>query len=78
IRAQAQGFFVLVSYGVGQGLGTLASGWIFNSIMGNGEPTLEQWQTFWSIPLIFAAVVTTMFAFGFKENLKAKERVVFE
>jgi MFS family permease len=41
IRAQAQGFFVLVSYGVGQGLGTLAAGWIFNSIMGDGEPTLN-------------------------------------
>ncbi len=50
IRAQAQGLFVLVSYGVGQGLGTLAAGWIFNSIMGNGY-SLHQWQRFWIIPL---------------------------
>ena len=68
IRAQAQGFFVLVSYGVGQGLGTLAAGWIFNSIMDNGETTLMQWQKFWTIPLIFSLVVTALFAFGFKEK----------
>lgn len=76
IRAQAQGFFVLISYGVGQGLGTLAAGAIFNSIMGSGEPTLEQWQTFWTIPLIFALVVTIMFALGFRENIQPKERPV--
>lgn len=69
IRAQAQGFFVLVSYGVGQGLGTLAAGWIFNRIMGGeGDPTLEQWQTFWTIPLIFSIVVTVMFAIGFRDK----------
>jgi nucleoside transporter len=78
IRAQAQGFFVLVSYGVGQGLGTLAAGWIYNSVMQGGEPTLEQWQTFWTIPLIFAVVVTIMFAFGFRENIAAKKIVVME
>ena len=68
IRAQAQGFFVLVSYGVGQGLGTLAAGYIFNSVMGGGDASLGQWQTFWSIPLIFAIVVTIMFALGFNEK----------
>ena len=72
IRAQGQGFFVLVSYGVGQGLGTLASGWIYNRIMLGGEPTLQQWQTFWTIPLAFALVVTVMFAFGFKEKISIK------
>jgi nucleoside transporter len=67
IRAQAQGLFVLVSYGVGQGLGTLAAGWIFNSIMGNGL-SLQQWQHFWIIPLYFAAVVTLLFVLGFREE----------
>jgi nucleoside transporter len=66
IRAQAQGLFVLVSYGVGQGLGTLGAGWIFNRIMDNAtEPSLEQWQAFWTVPLVFAAVVTVMFSLGF-------------
>jgi nucleoside transporter len=68
IRAQAQGLFVLVSYGVGQGLGTLASGGIFNSIMVNGI-SLINWQHFWTIPLLFAAVVTILFIFGFREKV---------
>lgn len=76
IRAQAQGFFVLVSYGVGQGLGTLAAGAIFNNIMGEGDATLTQWQTFWTIPLIFAVIVTIMFAFGFTETSEEKKEVV--
>jgi nucleoside transporter len=76
IRAQAQGFFVLISYGVGQGLGTLAAGWIFNSIMEDGNTTLQQWQTFWSIPLIFALVVTILFTFGFSERQAGKKQAV--
>lgn len=73
IRAQAQGFFVLISYGVGQGLGTLAAGWIYNGIMnGASEPTMQQWQTFWIIPLLFAILVLFMFAFGFKTSVNQK------
>jgi nucleoside transporter len=67
IRAQSQGLFVLVSYGVGQGLGALGAGWIFNSIMRHGT-SLHQWQLFWIVPLLFAAIVTTLFIFGFKEK----------
>ncbi len=67
IRAQAQGLFVIVSYGVGQGLGTLAAGGIFNSIMANGI-SLNNWQRFWIIPLLFSAVVTILFIFGFREK----------
>jgi nucleoside transporter len=68
IRAQGQGLFVLVSYGVGQGLGTLAAGWIFNGIMSSDSSSLQQWQMFWIIPLLFATFVAILFAFGFKEN----------
>lgn len=74
IRAQAQGLFVLVSYGVGQGLGTLVAGWIFNGIvLGEAGQSLEQWQTFWIVPVVFAMIVTVMFASGFKEALPVKE-----
>jgi MFS family permease len=75
-RAQAQGFFVLVSYGVGQGLGTLTAGFIFNSIMRGDNVTAVQWQTFWLIPLLFAVVVTLMFAFGFKEKLQVVKTTI--
>jgi nucleoside transporter len=70
IRAQGQGLFVMISYGVGQGLGTIIGGKIFNSIMnGPDGQSLEQWQMFWTIPLIFAVVVSLMFAFGFREKV---------
>lgn len=69
IRAQAQGFFVLISYGIGQGLGTLTTGWIYSTIMGGAsDATLAQWQTFWTIPLIFSVVVTILFTLGFKDS----------
>jgi nucleoside transporter len=67
IRAQAQGLFVMISYGIGQGLGTIAGGQIFNSVMDESQ-SLQQWQTFWIVPLIFAVVVTLMFAFGFRDK----------
>ena len=67
IRARAQGMFVFISYGVGQGLGTLAAGFIFNNIMGTSN-SLTQWQIFWSVPLFFAAIVTILFFVGFKER----------
>jgi nucleoside transporter len=67
-RAQAQGLFVLATYGVGQGLGTFAAGRIFDRVMTPGGSALQQWQTFWMFPLAFALVVTVMFVFGFRER----------
>lgn len=72
IRAQAQGLFVLISYGVGQGLGTLAAGWVFHSLMREpGDAVLENWQLFWLFPLGFALIVTALFAFGFRDKKTA-------
>lgn len=69
IRAQAQGLFVLVSYGIGQGLGTLAAGWIFSEMMTDtSAPVLVQWQWFWLFPLTFAVAVTVLFGLGFRER----------
>jgi len=67
IRAQAQGLFVLVSYGLGQGLGALAAGAIYNNIMSQGS-SLQRWQQFWIIPLLFSSIVTLLFLFGFREK----------
>lgn len=69
-RAQAQGFFVLVAYGVGQGLGTLTAGFVFNGIMSGENSTASQWQTFWLVPLSIAVVVTIMFSLWFKEKVQ--------
>ena len=69
IRAQAQGIFCSGVLRIGQGLGALTSGWIYNSIMhGSDNPTLEQWQSFWMVPLVFSVVVTILFALGFRDS----------
>jgi hypothetical protein len=39
--------------------------------MSGDNATAAQWQTFWFIPLLFAVVVTLMFAFGFKEKVQS-------
>jgi nucleoside transporter len=78
IRAQAQGLFVLATYGVGQGLGTIAAGWIFNAIrpVGGGAASLSQWQIFWVFPLIFAMIVTGLFVVGFRDDVEARDPVL--
>ena len=76
IRAQAQGLFVLATYGVGQGLGTLAAGWIFSVIMAGGSVTsLPHWQVFWIFPLVFAVIVTALFVLGFKDDVSVRGAV---
>ena len=72
IRAQAQGLFVLATYGIGQGLGTLAAGWVYNAIMRgqSGVGALAEWHFFWLIPLVFAMVITLLFLAGFKDTTK--------
>jgi MFS family permease len=75
IRAQAQGLFVLATYGVGQGLGTLAAGWVYNAIMQgqSGFGALAEWHFFWLIPLVFALVITLVFVVGFKDTTAPAE-----
>ncbi len=74
IRAQGQGLFVMISYGLGQGLGTIAGGQLFNHIVQGEHPTSAQWQQFWTIPLVFALVVTLVFAFGFRDESKVSRQ----
>lgn len=68
IRAQAQGLFVLVTYGLGQGMGTLIAGGVFNRVV-TGDALME-WQLFWLMPLAFAAFVTALFGFFFREDVE--------
>jgi nucleoside transporter len=75
-RAQTQGLFVLATYGVGQAVGTLASGWLFNTMMPGGVTTLPQWQMFWFLPLGFAVLVTTLFVFGFRDDAPSTKTAV--
>ncbi|MGH9321921.1 MAG: MFS transporter [Vicinamibacteria bacterium] len=64
IRGQAQGFLVLVTYGVGMLLGAQISGWVFNAVVPD-PAVLEAWRLLWILPGAFAAAVLAIFALGF-------------
>ena len=70
IRGQAQGFFVLVTYGVGMLIGAQIAGNVYNRFLA-GAPglTLAQWNRFWWLPAAFAAVVTLFFALTFRDRV---------
>jgi len=69
IRGQAQGFLVLMTYGVGMFIGAQASGWLHNSIVtSTGPDAASQWQTFWSIPAALAAIIMIAFGLFFKNT----------
>ncbi len=67
IRGQAQGFLVLLTYGVGMLVGAQISGWIFNRIVPD-PAVLASWQTFWTLPAAFAFAVMIYFALRFKNS----------
>jgi nucleoside transporter len=69
IRGQAQGFLVLVTYGVGMLIGAQVAGRVYNAFLdGAGVLTLPAWQTFWLLPAAFAAGVMVFFALAFRER----------
>jgi nucleoside transporter len=72
IRGQAQGFLVLVTYGVGLFIGAQIAGFVFNSFLAPGAQnlTLEQWNTFWYIPAAFAAVILVGFILLFRDKIQ--------
>jgi MFS family permease len=62
IRGQAQGIVVLATYGLGMLIGSQVAGFLFNNIItSEGLDALLQWQTFWILPAILAAVVMIFF-----------------
>ncbi len=67
IRGQAQGFLVLVTYGVGMLIGAQVAGRVYNSFLGTATSlTLLQWRSFWIFPAAFAAAVLIFFTALFK------------
>ena len=65
IRASAQGFIALVTYGVGIGLGSVISGQVVDLFTVNG---VIDWSTIWWIPAGFALLVTILFSATFKDT----------
>jgi len=71
IRASAQGFIALVTYGVGLGLGSFLSGKIVDLFTSEG---VKNWPHIWWTPAIFAAAVALLFMLTFKDTA-AEEKV---
>jgi MFS family permease len=73
IRGQAQGFLVLITYGVGMLIGAQVAGNVYNSFLdGGSQLTLQQWQSFWWIPAAFAAGVMVLFALLFRDRVDTR------
>lgn len=70
IRGQAQGLLVLLTYGVGMLIGAQLAGITYNGLLGNASSmTLYNWQSFWILPAILAAIVLTIFMIFFNEKV---------
>ena len=70
IRGQAQGLIVLVTYGVGLGIGAQIAGQVYNGFLdGAAALSLEQWYAFWWIPAAFAGAVLLFFVLLFHDKV---------
>lgn len=70
VRGQAQGFLVLVTYGVGMLIGAQVAGNVYNAFLAGAESlTLEQWKDFWFIPAGFSIVVMLFFILTFYDRV---------
>lgn len=73
IQASAQGFFALVSYGVGMVIGNNIAGLVVNHYQvmdAAGKITGHLWRQIWIAPAVMAAVVVVLFALFFQEPAK--------
>jgi len=79
IRASAQGFIAMVTYGVGMFIGSIMSGWIVEhyQIMRGEEIAGHLWPRIWIIMCVMALAATVIFALLFKDKAK-KEDVAAE
>ncbi len=69
VRGQAQGFLVLVTYGLGMFIGAQIAGALFNAFLEDETVlTLVRWQDFWLLPAGFALIVFLLFLFTFREE----------
>jgi nucleoside transporter len=74
IRGQAQGFLVLITYGVGMLIGAQVAGNTYNAFLGEQTLlTLRQFQQFWLIPAVFAFLVLLFFVSAFRDKVEAKD-----
>ena len=74
IRSQAQGFLVLITYGLGMFIGAQVAGYIYNLLLkGQTALSVQSWQQFWLVFAVMTTVVIVYFFIGFKDKLNSKE-----
>jgi nucleoside transporter len=67
-RAAAQGFIHVVTYGVGQLIGSWAAGIVVERYtLAADEGTRHAWMCIWLVPAVMAFVVMLLFAFFFRD-----------
>jgi nucleoside transporter len=69
MRASAQGFIALVTYGVGIGLGSILSNKVVEAFTTEG---VEDWSTIWWVPCALAAAIAPFFAVTFKDRAESE------
>ena len=63
IRSQAQSLVVMLTQGLGLGIGAQAFGWLGKHY--TGEDKVLDYSSFWYVPAVFAAAVMVFFALTF-------------
>ena len=70
IRASAQGFLALITYGVGMAIGTYLAGMVVDAHLIEGG---HEWRSIWLLPCAFAAAIAVLFALVFREPERRSE-----
>ena len=65
IRASAQGFITLITYGFGLGIGSVLAGQVVDAFTVEG---VKVWTTIWWVPSLFALGVLGLFSLTFREG----------
>ncbi len=66
IRASAQGFMTLITYGFGLGIGSVISGQVVDAFT---VEEVRSWSIIWWVPALFALSVVVLFALTFKDKV---------
>jgi hypothetical protein len=72
IRGQAQGLLVLITQGLGLGIGAYLTGELFNRTVGSatGQAALSLYPRFWWACAVFAVIVLIVFVLLFRDDSK--------
>jgi nucleoside transporter len=70
MRASAQGFIALITYGVGIGLGSILSGKVVDAFTVDGA---KDWTAIWWVPCALAAAIALFFAVTFKDRAESEQ-----